>query len=127
MGLDNLADAIRQFDRVVRDRDRSAAEQLLDDEYALVLVHPVPAFMPRERWLEVLGDYLVHSFDLEERHIDESDGIGAVLSRLRMQATVLGQDRSGLFVISDVWLRRDDGWRVWRRHSSPLSAGAMPG
>jgi hypothetical protein len=43
-----------------------------------------------------------------------------------MQATVLGSERSGLFVISDVWHRQNDAWRVWRRHSTRLAAGAMP-
>jgi hypothetical protein len=43
-----------------------------------------------------------------------------------MNATVLGVDRSGLFVLSDIWLRGDDGWRIWRRHSTPLAAGVMP-
>ena len=127
MGSDDLADAIRQFDRLTEDRDRGAAERILDDDYALVLVQPTRALMPRARWLEVLEDYIVHSYVVEERQIDESGGVAAVLSLVRMQATVLGQDRSGLFVISDVWRHREDGWRLWRRHSSPLSAGPMPG
>lgn len=44
-----------------------------------------------------------------------------------LEATVLGKDRSGTLVISDIWLPQADGWRVWRRHSTPLSAGDMPG
>jgi hypothetical protein len=36
-----------------------------------------------------------------------------------MEATVLGQDLSGLFVISDLWVVVGGEWRVWRRHSSP--------
>ena len=99
----------------------------MDDDYALVLVHPSAALMPRARWLEVLPDYVVHSYTIEEQRIDHDDDVAAVLSRVHMQATVLGEDRSGLFVISDVWRRREDGWRVWRRHSSPLAAGRMPG
>ncbi|HEY3546705.1 MAG TPA: hypothetical protein VGK17_11540, partial [Propionicimonas sp.] len=51
----------------------------------------------------------------------------AVLQRVEMTATVLGDDRSGRFVISDHWLHGDAGWRVWRRHSTPLDAGRMPG
>jgi hypothetical protein len=44
-----------------------------------------------------------------------------------MHAIVLGEDRSGLFVISDVWRRRGGSWKVWRRHSTPLAAGVTPG
>lgn len=122
----DLASAMRKFDDAVLQRDRSAAEEVLDEDYALVLVHPAPATMPRTRWLEVLDDYVVDSYSIEEQRVDQSGDLAAVLSRVRMQATVIGQDRSGLFVISDVWRLRDGHWQVWRRHSSPLSAGEMP-
>ena len=92
-----------------------------------MLVHPSAAVMPRARWLVVLDDYLVHSYEIEEQRGDVDEDVAAVLSRVDMRATVLGEDRSGRFVISDVWRRGHDGWRVWRRHSSPLSAGDMPG
>jgi hypothetical protein len=29
-------------------------------------------------------------------------------------------------VITDVWRRGQDGWRLWRRFSTPMTAGAMP-
>jgi hypothetical protein len=87
----------------------------------------------------MLPDYVVHRYEVQERIVDmHPDGtIAAVLHRAQMDATVLGEDRSGLFVVSDLW-RRDasagagggaDGrdWRLWRRHSTPLSAGRMPG
>lgn len=123
----DLVEAIRRFDEAVLKRDRAIADQVLDDDYMLVLVHPDAAVMPRARWLEVLEHYLVHSYDVEEQRVDQDDDVAAVLTRVRMQATVLDEDRSGLFVISDIWRRHDGGWRVWRRHSSPLSAGSMPG
>ena len=127
MTFHDLAAAMTRFDAAVHRRDRAAAEEVLDPDYTLVLVHPSSAAMPRTRWLEVLADYVVHSYAVEEQRVDVDDDTAAVLSRVRMRATVLGEDRSGLFVISDVWRHRSDGWRVWRRHSSPLSAGDLPG
>jgi ketosteroid isomerase-like protein len=115
------------FQRCIERRDADAAASILAEDYALVVVHPAPATMPRDRWLEVLPDYLVHEYTVEERVIDVRDDTAAVLQRVRMRATVLGEDRSGTFVISDVWTRAADGWRVWRRHSTPLSAGRLPG
>jgi ketosteroid isomerase-like protein len=123
----DLATAMNRFDAAVQQRDRNAAEEVLHEDFALVLVHPAPAIMPRVRWLEVLEDYVVHSYSVEQQRVDQSDDVAAVLSMVRMRATVLGQDRSGLFVISDVWRLRDGRWQVWRRHSSPLTAGEMPG
>jgi ketosteroid isomerase-like protein len=124
---DDLAAAMGRFDAAVQQRDRGAAEQVLDEDFALVLVHPAPALMPRVRWLQVLEDYVVHSYSVEQQRIDQSDDVAAVLSKVRMRATVLGEDRSGLFVISDVWRPKADRWCLWRRHSSPLTAGEMPG
>lgn len=123
----DLLDRIADFERVLLDRDGELAEVCLHDEFALVLVRPSPATMLRDRWLELLPDYVVHSWQVEERVIDVEGDSAAVLQRVDMRATVLGGDRSGTFVISDVWLRGPDGWRLWRRHSTPLSAGVMPG
>ena len=124
---EDLVARAADFDRAVLERDRELAEGVLAEDFALVLVHPSPATMPRERWLEVLPDYVVDAWDAEEQIVEVREGVGTILQRVRMEATVLGQDRSGVFVISDTWVIVDDEWRVWRRHSSPLSAGKMPG
>ena len=116
-----------RFDRCIQERDQAAAQTVLDDDYALVLVQPTHAVIPRARWLEVLPDYVVHDYAVEDSVVDVDGDLATVLHRDRMAATVLGEDRSGTFVITDVWRRREDGWRVWRRHSTPLSAGTMPG
>jgi hypothetical protein len=116
------------FERAVRERNRTLADEVLHPGYELVLVHPAPARMPRERWLEILDDYVVHAWETLHQQLDVHGDVGTSLSLVRMEATVLGEDRSGLFAITDTWLRSDDDiWRVWRRHSSPLSAGRMPG
>jgi ketosteroid isomerase-like protein len=67
----------------------------------------------------------VHDWDVEEQLVDISGDTAAVLQRVRMDATVLGQDRSGIFVVSDIWRREGGSWRVWRRHSTPLTAGEI--
>jgi len=119
--------AITEFQRCIAERDRDAAERVLDAEYALVLVQPIAAVVPRDRWLATLPDYVVHSYDVQEQLIDVDGQVAAVLQRAHMQATVGGVDRSGVFVVSDIWRLRDGHWRVWKRHSTPLSAGPMPG
>jgi len=122
-----LDTACAEFDRAVTQRDHDVAERILHPEFALVLVHPTPAVMPRQRWLETLDGYIVDEWEVEEALLDSSDDIASVLRRVRMQATVLGEDRSGTFIVSDTWLRTGLGWQVWRRHSTPLQAGRMPG
>jgi hypothetical protein len=47
----------------------------------------------------------------------------AVLQRVRMSATVLGEDRSGQFVISDVWRRRGGSWKGVEAALDPAVSG----
>ena len=115
------------FDTAVSKRDPRLADSVLHQDFALVLVHPNAATMPRERWLEVLPDYVVHEYEIQEQALDIDDAVAAVLTRVFMRATVLGQPRDGIFAISDFWRQGPEGWRVWRRHSTPLAAGTMPG
>jgi ketosteroid isomerase-like protein len=122
-----LKAAMATFRRCTEERDTAAAEAVLDDEFALVLVQPMKATVARARWLEVLPDYVMHDYEIEESAIDVDGDVAVALHRDRMSATVLGEDRSGTFIITDVWRHRSDGWRVWRRHSTPMSAGNMPG
>jgi hypothetical protein len=122
-----LRDRMDAFQEVVLRRDADLAEKVLDEDYRLMLVQPSPAVMPRARWLEVLPDYMVDDYEVLSETVDADEDTAAVLSLVRMDATVLGEDRSGLFVVSDVWRRRPEGWRVWRRHSTPVTAGRMPG
>ncbi len=123
----DLVESMAEFQRCVEERDRAGAEHALDPGFALVLVSPAPAQMPKARWLEVLQDYVIHDYVVEEQTVDEDGDCAAVASRVRMSATVLGEDRSGTFVISDVWRQRASGWLLWRRHSTPITAGRLPG
>lgn len=116
-----------EFQRCIEERDSAAAAEVLDEDYALVLVQPLRAVVPRDRWLAMLPAYIVHSYDIQEQLVDVDGDCAAVLHRARMTATVGGADRSGLFAISDIWRLRDGQWRVWRRHSTPFSAGPLPG
>ncbi|MCW2795567.1 DUF4440 domain-containing protein [Nocardioides sp.] len=122
-----LTTQMANFERVVLQRDVDLASDVLHLDYALVLVHPVPAVMPRNRWLELLPDYRVGAYDVQAQHLDVLGECATLIQRVGMTATVVGEDRSGIFVISDVWLRVADRWRIWRRHSTPLAAGPMPG
>jgi len=69
----------------------------------------------------------VHHYEIHDQVGHVNNDTAAVLSLATQHATVKGGDRSGRFVITDVWLRDPaDQWRIWRRHSTPATAGAMP-
>jgi hypothetical protein len=111
----------------VRTRDRALADSVLAEDFELVLAHPTPAAMPRARWLEVLDDYLISRWDVGEIQSRIVGDVAVAHFVVMQEAVVLGQDRSGLFAITDVWRGSPDGWRVAKRFSTPMSAGVMPG
>ena len=121
-----LLDLWAGWQRAIEDRDVVAAGDCLADDYALQLVQPVRAVIGRAQWLAALPDYVVSSYQVEDQVVDIDGDRAVVLHRARMQATVSGVDRSGIFVITDVWRREGGLWKVWRRHSTPLTSGAMP-
>ena len=122
----DLAERMREWDRAIVERDVAAASGLLHEDYALVIVQPTRTVMPRDRWLGLLPDYVVSEWAVEEQVVEMDGDVAAVLQRVKMTAIVLGQDRSGIFVTSDVWRRTDAGWKVWRRHSTPMTANELP-
>ena len=115
-----------QFQQAIERRDHTVADDLLHQDYALCLVVPVSVVIPRASWLTTLSAYLVHEWSVEEQQIEARGDVAAVLQRGFQRATVHGQPRDGLFVITDVWLREVGTWRVWRRHSTPMTAGEVP-
>lgn len=115
-----------EFQRAIEARDVQAAQEVLDEDYALVLVHPTRAVITRDMWLSALPDYVVSEWTLQEQLIDVDGDCAAVLQKGFQRAVVQGQSRDGVFLVSDIWRRRQGQWRVWRRHSSPLSAGEIP-
>lgn len=123
---DALRAAMAEFDRVVLDRDVAAADRVLHADYALVISHPAPGGAARASWLALLPDYVVHAWTAVSQVVAVDGETAVVCQVVDMNATVMGNDRSGRFVLTDVWRAVDGQWRVWRRHSTPLSAGVLP-
>ncbi len=115
------------WQEAIEARDVEGIDDFLHPDYALVLVKPADVSVSRVEWLRMLPDYVVHGYSILARRADVDDDVALVLQIADQHATVAGADRSGIFILSDCWRRCDDGvWRVWRRNSTPLDAGAMP-
>jgi ketosteroid isomerase-like protein len=107
-------------------RDTTGALQFTTDDFTVVILQPVRAVVQRQQWLRTIGDYRIRDYQTEDEVVEVDGDLGIVMQRIRQLATVLGQDRSGVFIHTDIWRRHDGEWRVWRRHSTPLTAGPYP-
>lgn len=107
-------------------RDTSGAQAFTTDDFTVVILQPVRAIVPRAQWLRTIAGYQIRDYQTEDEVVEVDGDLGIVMQRIRQLATVLGQDRSGVFIHTDLWRRRKGEWRVWRRHSTPLTAGPYP-
>lgn len=120
-----IVERAEAWQRAIEARDPDAAGAILAADYALVVTHPARAVMPRDAWLALLPEYVVTGYEVESQTVDVRGDFATVAQRVDQQATVRGDDRSGPFVLVDVWTRADGEWRVWRRFSTPLTAGEL--
>jgi len=121
-----ISDLTDRWQLTIEARDPEGASRFLSDEYALVILQPQPAVVTRDEWLRLLPDYIVTGYSVEERMVEAGGDLCTVFQRVDQTALVKGVERSGIFILVDVWVRQATEWRVWRRHSTPLSAGAAP-
>jgi hypothetical protein len=112
----------KRFNRGIVSRDADLMKTLLaDDFYLAVGVRNQPlAVVARAAWLENLKDYKIQSYSTDDVLVKVYGDTAVVLLTWTQKARAgrEGKERSGQFVLTDIWVRQKDGWRVAARHSS---------
>jgi ketosteroid isomerase-like protein len=99
----------------VQRKDVAALEQILASEYAYTASGQ--GRKSRAQWLETLPIYDIHRFEFTEVDVRDYGDVAVLISRYRQDASVGGVPRSGEFLLTDVWVRRDGRWQVAARSS----------
>ena len=102
------------------ERDRATCERILADDFLLTSARGIP--MRKSDWLAAMSSFVCTVFTWEELVVRPFGDTAVVHGRSRQQASVSGQDWSGVFLVTDVWVRRNGQWQVVSRHGTgPLS------
>ena len=122
---DAMAVDIEKMERLWNDailrRDVDSAASILAPEYKLVIgVEGQPLqVISRELWLSVLPRYVIHSHDITDMHVSIWDNLAVATLAITQAAEPLNdRDISGNFLITDIWVLRNEKWLVAERHSS---------
>jgi ketosteroid isomerase-like protein len=104
-------------------QNRAQLEEFLAPDYVLtiaVLGKPL-VHVSRKDWLDAA--YKIHAYEFKEL-VARSFGNAFVVvtSYYTQNATMDGRDRSGDFLLTDVWVHDGKRWRVTWRHSSEPEA-----
>jgi ketosteroid isomerase-like protein len=115
-----VLDREAEWAAAIKRQDSVAAAQYLADDYVLAIaVEGQPLqLVPRAAWLSALKDYQTNSYQVDTRRVQVYGSTAVVFMLFTQQALVRGQDRSGQFAITDIWIQQGGTWRVAERHSS---------
>lgn len=112
----------RQWMQAWVDGDLAACASILADDF--ILTSARGALMSKDAWLANAGSvFTCTAFDWLELIVRPLGDVAVVHGRSRQQASVGGQDWSGVFLTTDVWARRSGAWQVVARHGTGPIAG----
>lgn len=105
--------------RAISDNDLETLEHIVGQEYTLA-ANNLPggrARLSRQEWMATVPAYEVHSYEIADVVVHDYEDAAVVLADLKLRATVRGENRSGSFAVTDVWVKRDGRWQVVARSS----------
>ncbi|MEO5565044.1 MAG: nuclear transport factor 2 family protein [Luteimonas sp.] len=97
-------------------QDHAACERILADDFLLTSARGV--LMSKGEWLSALNVFNCTFFCWEELVVRSFGETAIVHGRANQEAAVAGQDWSGIFLITDVWAKRNKQWQVVSRHGT---------
>jgi hypothetical protein len=120
---DELPSLERELAEAVKARDIPLLERHLGQEFTLTTGRPGAEVRSRSEWLDVTrDDYVVDSFDFDDLVVQAYGDFAVVRSRYRQAGSMAAQDRSGAYLMTDAWVRRDERWQLVARHITPLAS-----
>ena len=100
-------------------KDTVLLEKILAPDYRLLaLMNGELVSINREKWLKTVPVYIPKSIRYYDFDIRIYGNTAIVQSKFDQEATLNGQDRSGTFQITDVWVKNESGWQVVHRHTT---------
>ena len=103
------------------ERDMDTAARLIADDFTLTSSLSKGDLMSKAGW--IAGATTTHagkSFRFDRCDVRVYGDAAVVNVWYWQDAAVRGQDWSGNFLMTDVWIKRDDRWQVVARHASWL-------
>ena len=112
--------------------DLDALEELWDDADDIACIHPGSPVLAGRRdvlrsWTALLANSGYLQFVLSDVQVRISGDVAVVTCAENILADISAQDGliGGTAVATNVFRRRDDRWRLWVHHSSPVATGEV--
>jgi hypothetical protein len=108
--------------RAVKKRDVARLDRMLGENFVLTTGRAGAEIRSRQQWLEVTRErYRIESFGFEWVRVEAYGDAAVVRSRYRQEAAIGDKDRTGAYLMTDVWVRRESTWSLVTQHITPVT------
>jgi ketosteroid isomerase-like protein len=101
--------------QAIKEKDTQTLDGILGAEY--VYTASGQGKFSREGWMRAVPVYDIESFSFSAIDVRQYGDVAIAIVEYRQEAIYQGTRRSGTFLITDAWVRRDDRWQVVARSS----------
>jgi ketosteroid isomerase-like protein len=117
---DEIINLEKSFAEAIKNQDTLQTKMFQSDTYFLAYtVQDMPIqIVSKQSWLTLLKDYVTESFTINDIKVNVYGNTAIAMLIFTQKATIRGQDRSGQFVLTDIWTKGNKGWLITERHSS---------
>jgi len=114
-----ILDLTQQWTRAFQTRDIERLKQLITDDYSVMIGAEGQQILrvEREPWLKVAPEYETVSGSIDDIAVRVYGDTAVVWMLYTQVARIQGNDRSGQFVLNDVWVKQGNEWRMSARLS----------
>ena len=111
----------RRVQAAVAGRDLVVLEELLAPEFTLTTGRAAAPVRTRAEYLAITAaSYVIDGWEFEELDVVPLGDAAVVRARYRQRGSMEGADRTGVFLLTDVWAERAGRPQLVTRHSSAL-------
>lgn len=103
-----------------KNKDEAVCSEILADDFTLTSSLSKGDLITKEQWLAALPIYTCKSFRFDKIKVRTYGNTAVVNSWFHQEANVNGNDWNGDFLITDVWVKKNDKWQVVSRHANWL-------
>jgi ketosteroid isomerase-like protein len=108
-----------EWAQAVVENDMEKLEHIVAQEYTLA-ANNFPGGrtrLSRQEWMATVPVYEVRFYEFRDLVVHSYGDAAVVLANLDLQGSVQGEERSGSFELTDVWVKREGRWQVVARSS----------
>ena len=120
----DVRDLEREWRDALVEKDEAALRRLIHPQYKLVGIRSTGSVAVNlEQWIEALKRMDIASLEVRVTECVAVDNVIVATVDAQWQVRYLGQVLDERVLLTDVWVREGDSWKVVRRHSSPVPQG----